>query len=97
MEKKHVSFTKDGMKVEYKQVNDEDYASAQQRYALHALSSIGQLHGGDTDRSTSYLVKAWNYSSLPNYKSRFWNKDEQARQAALAKQGKASGSDAAAR
>ena len=23
----------------------------------------------------SYLVKAWNYSSLPNYKSRLWNQE----------------------
>ena len=32
----------------------------------------------DTDmfRWRSFLVKAWNYSSWPAYKSRFWNKDQ---------------------
>lgn len=28
----------------------------------------------------SLLVKAWNYSSWPAYKSRFWNKGEGAEQ-----------------
>ncbi|TKX21586.1 hypothetical protein C1H76_6082 [Elsinoe australis] len=44
------------------------------------------------DRQQNYLVKAWNYSSMPAYKSMFWNKEEQARQKALAKQAKSSGS-----
>lgn len=26
-------------------------------------------------KKNSFLVKAWNYSSWPAYKSRFWNKD----------------------
>ena len=28
-------------------------------------------------KQQSYLVQAWNYSSFPAYKSRFWNKDAQ--------------------
>ncbi|PNS20682.1 Eukaryotic translation initiation factor 3 subunit M [Sphaceloma murrayae] len=44
-----------------------------------------------SDRQQGYFVKAWNYSSMPAYKSMFWNKEEQARQKALAKQGKSSG------
>ncbi|KAF2227932.1 hypothetical protein BDZ85DRAFT_255131 [Elsinoe ampelina] len=44
------------------------------------------------DRQQNYLVKAWNFSSMPAYKSMFWNKEEQARQKALSKQGKSSGS-----
>jgi len=33
MEKKHVSFTKDGMKVGVKEVKDEDYADRTQKSA----------------------------------------------------------------
>ncbi|KAL1311049.1 hypothetical protein AAFC00_001263 [Neodothiora populina] len=52
MDKKNVSFSKEGMKVGVKQVNDEEYA----------------------DKTQSYLVKVWNYSSFPAYKSRLgWN------------------------
>ncbi|KAF2083265.1 hypothetical protein K490DRAFT_52115, partial [Saccharata proteae CBS 121410] len=52
MQKKNVVFSKDGMKVGVKEVNEEEYA----------------------DRTQSYLVKAWNYSSFPAYKSRLgWN------------------------
>lgn len=29
------------------------------------------------DSTQNFLVKAWNYSSWPAYKSRFWNKEEQ--------------------
>ncbi|KAK5005990.1 hypothetical protein LTR28_007024 [Elasticomyces elasticus] len=38
-----------------------------------------------TDKTQSYLVKAWNYSSFPAYKSRFWNKEAQAKQQQAAK------------
>ncbi|MCJ1343730.1 hypothetical protein MMC31_001926 [Peltigera leucophlebia] len=27
------------------------------------------------DRTQSFLVKAWNFSTWPAYKSRYWNKD----------------------
>ncbi|KAH0286604.1 hypothetical protein M436DRAFT_83239 [Aureobasidium namibiae CBS 147.97] len=57
MEKKNVSFTKDGMKVGVKQMSDEEYA----------------------DRTQSVLVNTWNQSSFPAYKSRLWNKEEQAK------------------
>ena len=30
----------------------------------------------DIFRLRSFLVKAWNYSSWPAYRSRFWNKDQ---------------------
>ncbi|KZF21818.1 hypothetical protein L228DRAFT_248570 [Xylona heveae TC161] len=52
MEKKNVSFTKDGLKVGIKEMKNENYV----------------------DKTQSYLVKAWNYSTWPAYKSRFWNK-----------------------
>ncbi|GAB7352613.1 hypothetical protein MBLNU459_g2990t2 [Dothideomycetes sp. NU459] len=55
MEKKNVSFSKDGMKVGVKEIKDEDY----------------------TDKTQSYFVKAWNYSSFPAYKSRLWNTEAQ--------------------
>ncbi|KAI9850628.1 MAG: hypothetical protein M1838_005342 [Thelocarpon superellum] len=55
LEKKHVVFTKDGMKVGVKELNTENYV----------------------DRTQSVLVKAWNYSTWPAYRSRFWNKEAQ--------------------
>lgn len=30
------------------------------------------------DTTQGFLVKAWNLSTWPGYKSRLWNKDEQA-------------------
>ncbi|KAF1984423.1 hypothetical protein K402DRAFT_395770 [Aulographum hederae CBS 113979] len=51
MEKKNITFTKDGMKVGVKEVKDEDYA----------------------DKTQSVLVKAWNLTSFPAYRSRLWN------------------------
>ncbi|KAI9820896.1 MAG: hypothetical protein M1832_003529 [Thelocarpon impressellum] len=53
LEKKNVTFTKDGMKVGVKEVKTERYV----------------------DSTQSVLVKAWNYSTWPAYKSRLWNKD----------------------
>lgn len=83
MDKKNVSFSKDGMKVGVKQVNDEDYADKTQRY-IHIcycdmLDRLKQNEHGNLRWLTlvfrhSYLVKAWNYSSFPAYKSRLgWN------------------------
>ncbi|KAI9723678.1 MAG: hypothetical protein M1812_000978 [Candelaria pacifica] len=34
------------------------------------------------DQTQSFLVKAWNYSTWPAYKSRLWNKQEQEKAAA---------------
>ncbi|KAI4164190.1 MAG: hypothetical protein LQ342_002154 [Letrouitia transgressa] len=31
---------------------------------------------GYVDRTQSMLVKAWNYSSWPGYRSRLWNKEQ---------------------
>ena len=39
MEKKHVSFTKDGMKVGVRGINDEDYADKTQRYCQSSSPS----------------------------------------------------------
>ncbi|KAL9126599.1 MAG: hypothetical protein Q9217_004373 [Psora testacea] len=55
MEKKNVSFGREGMKIGVKEVKTENYV----------------------DQTQSLLVKAWNYSSWPAYKSRFWNKENE--------------------
>ncbi|KAI9676865.1 MAG: hypothetical protein M1817_006704 [Caeruleum heppii] len=55
LEKKNVTFSKDGMKVGVKEVKTESYV----------------------DKTQSVLVKAWNYSTWPAYKSRLWNKQAQ--------------------
>lgn len=34
-----------------------------------------------SDRTQNVLVNAWNLSEWPNYKSRFWNKQAQEKQA----------------
>ncbi|KAI4770494.1 hypothetical protein E4T44_14385 [Aureobasidium sp. EXF-8845] len=57
MEKKNVSFSKDGMKVGVKEMSEEEYAN----------------------RAQNVLVNTWNQSSFPAYKSRLWNKEEQAK------------------
>lgn len=54
MQSKHVTFTKDGVKVGVKEMRNENYV----------------------DRTQGYLVKAWNLSTWPAYKSRFWNKQQ---------------------
>ncbi|KAI9801661.1 MAG: hypothetical protein M1833_002343 [Piccolia ochrophora] len=54
LEKKNVLFTKDGMKVGVKEVNNENYV----------------------DQTQNMIVKAWNLSKWPAYKSRFWNKEQ---------------------
>ncbi|KAL6721322.1 hypothetical protein ACLMJK_000425 [Lecanora helva] len=55
MEKKNVSFGKEGMKIGVKEIKSENYV----------------------DQTQSILVKAWNYSSWPAYKSRLWNKENE--------------------
>ncbi|KAI9743343.1 MAG: hypothetical protein M1818_003189 [Claussenomyces sp. TS43310] len=54
LQSKNVVFTKDGIKVGVKDVNNESYVDATQ----------------------GFLVKAWNLSSWPGYKSRLWNKQD---------------------
>jgi hypothetical protein len=53
MQSKNVVFTKNGMKVGVKEVQNESYVNTTQ----------------------SFLVKAWNLSSFPAYRSRLWNQD----------------------
>ncbi|KAG8529413.1 uncharacterized protein KY384_006050 [Bacidia gigantensis] len=55
MEKKNVTFGKEGMKIGVKEVKTENYV----------------------DQTQSLLVKAWNFSTWPAYKSRFWNKEDE--------------------
>lgn len=53
-----------------------------------------------SDRTQNVLVKAWNLSEWPNYKSRFWNKQAQAQdqdQGKGASSSRASASASAAR
>lgn len=59
MEDKHVMITKDGVKVQVKELKNESYV----------------------DKTQSVLVKAWNLSSWPAYKSRLWNQGNQQAQA----------------
>ena len=42
MEKKHVSFSKDGMKVGVKSINDEDYADKTQKYISEDANGCGR-------------------------------------------------------
>lgn len=48
MEKKHVSFTKDGMKVGVKELGDEEYADRTQRYDIGVVDTVppAPLRGG---------------------------------------------------
>lgn len=97
MEKKNVSFTKDGMKVGVKEMSEEEYADRTQRYGcclLFALSKHCNMQStrccsdGEgfrickvltSNANNSVLVNTWNQSSFPAYKSRLWNKEEQAK------------------
>ncbi|EED23915.1 conserved hypothetical protein [Talaromyces stipitatus ATCC 10500] len=51
MEKRNISFSKEGMKVSVKEKRDEEYK----------------------DQTQSVLVKVWNNTSFPAYKSRLWD------------------------
>jgi hypothetical protein len=55
LESKHVSLTKDGLRVGVKELKSEMYV----------------------DKTQGFLVKAWNLSTWPAYKSRLWNKQQQ--------------------
>ncbi|MCJ1310061.1 hypothetical protein MMC25_003722 [Agyrium rufum] len=71
MEKKNISFSKEGMKVGVKEMQEENYVGVTQ----------------------NMLVKAWNYSSWPAYRSRLgWGKGSTAGTTT----GSRKGSDAAA-
>jgi len=76
MAKKNVVFNKDGgVKIGVKNMSEEDYAAKQQKSVKSLATIYHQLIA-----IISYLVKAWNLSSMPAYKSLFWNKAEQAKQ-----------------
>ncbi|MCJ1450735.1 hypothetical protein MMC28_001069 [Mycoblastus sanguinarius] len=113
MEKKNVSFGKEGMKIGVREIKTENYVDQTQRYespgcsgevlvrdvmtwwSRHAtiyasrtsLPDFVHLSSAALVRlpyqsltsfySYSLLVKAWNYSSWPAYKSRFWNKENE--------------------
>ena len=82
MEKKNISFGKDGMKIGIQEVRNENYVDRTQRYegADRSLETSTELMP-----FLSLLVKAWNYSSWPAYKSRFWNKENEPPQKAQAR------------
>ena len=90
MEKHNVSFTKDGMRVGVKEIKDEDYKSQTQRYArlcsqpcaVFGLPKRGRRSPWLEERRAdwgmhSVLVKAWNLSTWPAYKSKLWNKEQE--------------------
>ena len=79
MQKKNVVFTKEGMKVGVKELKNEDYEDKTQRFGF-ALLLARPLAGSRRDQNSvltrllrSYLVKMWNTTSFPNYKSKLWN------------------------
>lgn len=45
MEKKHVTFTKDGMKVGVKELRDEEYADKTQKYVRYTEHCLSIPHG----------------------------------------------------
>lgn len=77
MEQKNISFSKDGgLKVGVKEMREDEYADKQQGSVQTAHRK--RFGGGGADVVIRYLVKAWNYSSFPAYKSRLgWNKAAQ--------------------
>ena len=66
MEKKNMSFSKDGMKVGVKEVSAEQVGDSTQRYRPVSLKSW--LHFLIV--ACSVLMKAWNASSWPAYQSK---------------------------
>lgn len=69
MEKKNVTFSRDGITLGVQQLSDEDYKDLSQRWLEisndHSQSRL-------TASTSSVLVKIWNHSSFPAYKSRLW-------------------------
>lgn len=76
MERKHVVLSKDGMKVEVKEVKDEAYKDRTQRFVCpelyRGLGPFG-LRVLLICVLGSVLVNMWNHTSFPNYKSRLWD------------------------
>lgn len=73
MEKKHLVFSKDGMKIGVKEVDFEKEHDRTQR-CVYLTARTSYFIGLITDQLTSsVLVNIWNHTSFPAYKSRFWN------------------------
>lgn len=75
MERKHVVFTKDGMKVEVKEIQDEAYKDRTQRCVSlpSFVDGVCCVNANCSALSGSVLVNVWNHTSFPNYKSRLWD------------------------
>lgn len=71
MEKKHMVFSKDGMKVQVKEVQDEAYKDRTQRFVLFSRMREGVVVANLI--CFSVLVNMWNHTSFPAYKSRLWD------------------------
>lgn len=71
MERKNIAFTKDGMKVQVKEVRDEAYKDQTQRCVVFSLLCLSTP--ADPIFSCSVLVNMWNHTSFPAYKSRLWD------------------------
>lgn len=79
MEKKNVMFTRDGMKVGVKEVNEEDYVDRSQRLvSFYSVLGFPPLRNESFEwvamaNDSSILVNMWNHTSFPAYKSRLWD------------------------
>lgn len=73
MHKKNIQFSKDGMKVSMKEVRDEDYKDQTQRFVSPYKYELVKGGWADWLWLGSVLVKVWNNSSFPAYKSRLWD------------------------
>lgn len=69
MEKKNLTFSKEGMKVGVKEVSQESEQDQSRRCVL----LLGQSHFASKVLIVSVLVNVWNHTSFPAYKSRLWN------------------------
>lgn len=72
LEKKNITYSKDGLKVGVKSVNDEDINDKSQRYVCACDDTAAKRIWANM-RFRSVLVKAWNLASFPGYKSKLWN------------------------
>lgn len=71
MEERNVMFTKDGMKVGVKEIDDEQYRDRSQKL-VSRLSWLDRKRESEVNLF-SVLVNMWNHTSFPAYKSRLWN------------------------
>ncbi|CAG8000627.1 unnamed protein product [Penicillium salamii] len=71
MERKNIAFTKDGMKVQVREIKDEAYKDRTQRCVCSCQIPLS-WHWTNSI-SYSVLVNMWNHTSFPAYKSRLWD------------------------